>query len=316
MTEAARIVRIDGFRRTVSDLYRSVEFFEHALGFVAADDESVARVPEAEDAASNDAPARHQRLRLGDEHIELHSPIGFERHRGGVNPGEPVGAPAFQHIAIVTNDMPAAMARLLRFSPAAISDHGAVRLPTDSGGATAFKFRGPDGHPLELIAFADGGAGTRWHGRGSSSAPTIGIDHSAIDSADIEGSIAFYTSVLGLEVAHRHVNRGPAQDALDGVPGAIVEVVSLVVPGQDGFHVELLGYRTPAVPAASPGNGLLGDIGDRLTMRVHDRDDLDAIVDRWQAASCAVERLDERTALGRDPDGHLVLVRSPKPPPA
>ncbi len=309
MTDAARITRIDGFRRTVSNLYRSVEFYELALGFVSAEDQT-------DDTAANDAPARHRRLRLGDEHVELRAPIGFERHRGGVNPGEPVGAPAFQHIAIVTNDMPAAMARLLRFSPAAISEDGAARLPASSGGATAFKFRDPDGHPLELIAFADGGAGTRWQGRGSSDAPTVGIDHSAIDSADVRRSIAFYTSVLGLAVSSRQVNRGPAQDALDGVPGAVVEVVPLVVPGDEGFHIELLGYRTPEVPGLPPGNGLLEDIGDRLTMRVRGGDDLDVIVERWQAARCAVERLDEWTALGRDPDGHLVLVRCPNPTPA
>lgn len=37
-----------------------------------------------------------------------------------------------------------------------------ARLPESSGGVTAFKFRDPDGHPLELLAFPDGKVPSRW----------------------------------------------------------------------------------------------------------------------------------------------------------
>ncbi len=37
----------------------------------------------------------------------------------------------------------------------AISTDGPQRLPPSSGGVAAFKFRDPDGHPLELLAFPD-----------------------------------------------------------------------------------------------------------------------------------------------------------------
>ena len=60
----------------------------------------------------------------------------------------------FQHMAIVVNDMTDAYQLVManpRFRP--VSRDGPVRLPDNSGGVTAFKFRDHDGHPLELLAF-------------------------------------------------------------------------------------------------------------------------------------------------------------------
>ena len=126
--------------------------------------------------------------------------------------------------------MPGAFARLARFAAAAISCGGPQLLPHRSGGATAYKFRDPDGHPLELIRFADAVAG--------------GIDHSAIAVTDAGRSIEFYRDRLGLTVGARQVNTGPEQDRLDGLTGAEVDVVALE-PRQATPHVELLAYRTP-----------------------------------------------------------------------
>jgi len=58
----------------------------------------------------------------------------------------------FQHLAIVVNDMDAAYAHLsLSAVWRPISDGGPQLLPPSNGAVRAFKFRDPDGHPLELL---------------------------------------------------------------------------------------------------------------------------------------------------------------------
>ena len=81
----------------------------------------------------------------------------------------------------------------------AISIDGPQRLPASSGGVSAFKFRDPDGHPLELLAFPDGAWPAHWQAR-SNGDLALGIDHSAISVSDSARSIAFYEA-LGLRVA-------------------------------------------------------------------------------------------------------------------
>ena len=68
----------------------------------------------------------------------------------------------------------------------------------------AYKFRDPDGHPLELSQFPDG----RWTRRPTSPGPFRGIDHTAVAVADLELSLAFYSGTLGFELTARGVNTG------------------------------------------------------------------------------------------------------------
>ena len=119
----------------------------------------------------------------------------------------------FQHFAIAVDDMDAAYARLVRhpdFQP--ITRDGPQRLPPNTGSVVAFKFRDPDGHPLELL-----------YGRGLAQ----GVDHSAIAVSDVERSIAFYSQVLGLSVIGRSLNRGVEQARLDDLEDPVVDVVAL-----------------------------------------------------------------------------------------
>ena len=98
----------------------------------------------------------------------------------------------FQHFAIVVADMALAYRRLCSVSGwTAISIDGPQRLPPSSGGVSAFKFRDPDGHPLELLAFPDGRWPAQWRAR-SNGDLALGIDHSAISVSDSARSIAFY----------------------------------------------------------------------------------------------------------------------------
>ena len=64
--------------------------------------------------------------------------------------------PRFQRAAIVARDLDAAWRRLMAFQPVSITIGGPQRLPERAGSVAAFKFRDPDGHSLELIAFPVG----------------------------------------------------------------------------------------------------------------------------------------------------------------
>ncbi len=155
----------------------------------------------------------------------------------------PIGAdatdPVFQHLAIVVRDMAAASATL---AATPISRNGPQVLPPSTGGVAAYKFRDPDGHPLELIHFPGGEAARRW-----ADAPGLflGIDHSAITVTDLDGTIGFLTEGLGLTVSERGLNQGPEQARLDGLDDPVVDVVALAPPDPEP-HVELLHYQPAA----------------------------------------------------------------------
>ncbi|MEO8837053.1 MAG: VOC family protein [Caldimonas sp.] len=311
---AGGALRVGSFRRTVSDLGRSIDFYCTGLGFSADrnDESDEAKLFET---SARSEPLRSARLTLGEQTLELIAPIGAERHAGEERLGESVADAGFQHFAIVTRDMNEALGRLRHFAPRPISRGGAARLPAASGGATAFKFRDPDGHPLELIAFAAGTGDPRWHEAGGD-APTLGIDHTALSVRDVAASLAFYEQELGLALVARQTNRGPAQDALDGVDGAVVEVIALAPGAASTPHIELLGYASP-VPRAPPRREpLLADHGDRTELLVADLRSLAerlAVPPRGAAGAAAdlqdAAFIDGGAVLLRDPDGHLLVLR-------
>ena len=264
-----RVLRVGGLRRGVVDLRRAIDFYCGALGFAVV--------------AERAGPARtspRARLALGHEHIDLVQIAAARMPAIAVAPD-----PHFQHAAIVAGDMNAAWQRLRAFAPAAISEGGVRQLPANTGGVTAFKFRDPDGHPLELIHFPAGVGDPRWHSE-PIAAPTLGIDHFALVVADVERSVAFYTA-HGFRVASRQVNRGPEQGRLDGLPAPVVEVVALQA-ARPTPHIELLGYRHPAALAATSLDGRCDPGRDAIFLIGENAD---------------VEPIDLR-----DPDGHCLVV--------
>ena len=149
----------------------------------------------------------------------------------------------------------------------------------------AFKFRDPDGHPLELIWFPPDEGRRAWH-RNASRAPFLGIDHSALSIASTARSVRFYLG-LGLRVRNRSSNHGPAQARLDGLPGARVQVTSLRPVSAAGPGLELLAYRPPG---RAVGTGPADDVvTDWITL---------AVSPSPGTAPRAV----------RDPDGHRLLL--------
>ena len=225
---ATRLLRI---ALTVAELTPAEHFYVEALGF-----ESLGRSDlDAAMAALLGADRVHQAtLRRGGQTLVLQA----FRPAGARYPDDATASDqVFQHFAMPVADMRLAYARLLPFAATPISHAGPHLLPQRSGGAVAYKFRDPDGHPLELIQFPDGRTG--------------GIDHSAISVTDAARSIAFYTGELGLREASRQTNVGAEQDALDGLKGVRVDVVALQ-PEQAAPHVELLAYHTPASRPTGP----------------------------------------------------------------
>jgi catechol 2,3-dioxygenase-like lactoylglutathione lyase family enzyme len=240
-------------------------------------------------------------LALGQEIVEL---LQFDC------PGRPYPARSsacdllFQHFAIVAADMPAAWQRLRGVKGwSSITRDEPQRLPKTSGGVTAFKFRDPEGHPLELLAFPAANTPSKWRGTGNrgmgnrgtgNNATSLGIDHSAISIADTAVSIAFYQA-LNLRISARSFNQGPEQDMLDDVRGAQVEVTALSAPTPSP-HVELLCYRGHShKPPAIRSN--------------------DIAATRLAFALCGPARA-ELDPIGYgilDPDGHHLVIEAPSP---
>ncbi|MEO7066794.1 MAG: VOC family protein [Rhodanobacter sp.] len=267
-------------------------FYESALGFrrVAEEHLSGARTLERLGVAGRTLRVT---LELGEQRIKL---LQFVDQPGRSYPTDSDAADqVFQHFAIVVSDMDAAMEQLSQVAGwTPITRDGPQQLPESSGGVTAFKFRDPEGHPLELLAFPPGNVPAQWQQPRASSL-FLGIDHSAISVADYERSVTFYQS-LGLTLSQQTVNEGPAQARLDGLDSPVVDVIAMN-PAQATPHVELLCYH-------NDGNGEL------LELRAND-----------VAATCLVFEGDKnsfRAGACRglvhdlvDPDGHCLAVVCP-----
>lgn len=296
---------------TTPDLDRAVLFYTRALGFSAEPERALRGEAFARIVGLAGAEARAVTLRLGRERVEL---VEFAR-RGRAYP---VGSTSpdlwFQHFAIIVSDMDAAHARLAG-EPGwtAIGEGGPQTLPARSGGATAFKFRDPDGHPLELLAFPPDAAPAKWRDA-EAGALCLGIDHSAIAVADTARAEAFYVGMLGLAVGTRSVNRGVAQEHLDGTFNALVEVTALLTPDEASPHVELLCNRVPATGRPIPVDTRPNDVA--AARLVIETSDLAAFVDeaiekrlRFVSPGIVTGQDGRAVAMLHDVDGHLLLLQ-------
>lgn len=261
--------RISRISRVVADLSRAEAFYRDALRF-----EAVSR------GVSNTAKlglgeAEEVVLRLGSADIAM---VRF------AVPGLPYPSGSrsndlwFQHLAIVVSDMDAAYAHLLQAgSWRAITQNGPQLLPPENGNVRAFKFRDPDGHPLELIWFPNRGQGL----------PLFqGVDHSALSISSTHRGLAFYRS-LGFRVSNRSLNHGSAQGRLDGLDEARVEVIGLQPASGARPGLELLGYQPPGRPARQAA--------------------MNDIVTDWVTIEVATLSGGRHRAV-RDPDGHFLLL--------
>ncbi|MGD9545616.1 MAG: VOC family protein [Methylocystis sp.] len=304
------VTRLLNVSLTVEHLPQAAAYFRDSLGFEAGPERTL------DDPAHRrllglrpETTARACDMRVGAQTLEI---VAFDP------PGAPYPAERaandqwFQHVALVCRAIEMAAQPLLSGGADRVSRGGPVLLPPSTGSVTAFKFRDPEGHPLELIEFPDGVGATIWRERTGSG--VIGYDHTAISTLDLDRSLAFYVGLLGLRVGGRTLNRGETQDRLDGLDGVEVDVVALEPASVATPHVELLHYRAPR------GRALAAPLcaQDAASVRqVHEVDDLDALVARLGAAGAhfVSERVvaladGRRAACVRDPDGHMLILMS------
>jgi len=277
---AAPVRRLAGVSLTTASADELAVFYEGALGFRRLAEERLSG-PVFERSMSVDGGARRLILALGEQRIEL---LRFDR------PGRPYPPDArssdlvFQHFAIVVSDIDAAYRWLSTFGGwTAISRGGPRRLPPASGGVTAFKFRDPEGHPIELLAFPDGAAPPVWRAE-RNAGPCLGIDHTAISVSDTGRSIDFYQG-FGLRTGARSLNVGAGQANLDGLRAPRVEVTALSPP-QAPPHLELLCYEGRDAGPVAANN----DVAATRTLLEADLACPDGVI---------------------DPDGHRLLIAAP-----
>lgn len=231
-----RLHDITGFAIVTPDLARLVRFYCDVLGFATRGDEQPLHPTELA-LLGLTGSGRRRILNLGRQTVW----IDQFQPAGRLYPASIDAASlGFQHLALVVSDMAAAYARLRDFTP--ISRGGPQTLPSTSGGAQAFKFRDPDGHPLELLQFSHDKMPDAWkNARPLDGQIGLGIDHSAISVASAGVSTEFY-GAHGLRSGERTRNRGPAQQRLDGLQGVEVTVIPML-PSASTPHVELLAYQ-------------------------------------------------------------------------
>jgi catechol 2,3-dioxygenase-like lactoylglutathione lyase family enzyme len=305
--------KIDRITLIVSDLNQAEDDYVTAFGCDVGRREaieqsltSVLGIP--------DASGRRSLLRLGRQYVEL---LEFTDWTGRPYPCDSTSTDIwFQHLAIVVNDMAGAHQRIMahpRFRP--ISRAGPVRLPAESGGVTAFKFRDHDSHPLELIAFPAAGGPSEWRGA-DRAGPFLGVDHTAIGVSDSAISTRFFSSAFGFTSGPRTENRGPGQADLDDVDDVQVSVTPLArdLPAP---RMELLDYHA-GTRRPIPHDTASNDIA--ATHSVIQVASLEATADALARCGTPVSSDDLMTlhgdipaALVSGPDGHRFLVEEQPP---
>jgi len=281
-----RIGRLARFGLTTADANSAASFYEAAFGCRRIATDRLCG-PDFEQLMNVTDGADRITLSLGREIIQL---MQFDSPGAAYPAASSSSDLVFQHIAIVVADMERAFQRLSAIAGwTPISTAGPQRLPASSGGVTAFKFRDPEGHPLELLKLPDD-AGSNWKAV-SSDEIFLGIDHSAISVSDSAASIAFYQN-LGLSVHARSFNHGSEQQRLDDLPDAEVDVTALA-PHCSAPHLELLCYRgSQQIPT--------------LVRRSNDIASTHLAFELCTASDAAESHVKMRSM--HDPDGHAFLI--------
>ena len=253
------------------------------------------------------------RMRLGDEFIELTEYLAPK--------GRPLPVDSrsndrwFQHIAIIVSDMGQAYAQL-RQAKVEHASSGPQRLPDwnkNAAGISAFYFKDPDEHPVEVLQFPPDKGAEKWHRQNGKL--FLGIDHTAIVVWDTEASLKFYRDLLGMRVAGESENYGTEQEHLNNVFGAHLRITAL--RANSGPGIELLEYLAPRDGRPFPTDEHANDIVHRHTILSTSGADAAAHqlqVSKVNFVSSGVvtnqnEQLGFRKAfLARDPDGHAIEV--------
>ena len=310
---AALVEGVNAIGITVSDMDRAVNFYSKVLTFEKTSDTEVTGENYEHLEGVFGLRMRAVRMRLGDEFIELTEYLAPK--------GRPIPVDSrsndrwFQHIAIIVSDMDKAYARL-RQNKVEHASSGPQRLPDwnkNAAGISAFYFKDPDGHPVEVLQFPPDKGLEKWH------RPTnklfLGIDHTAIVVWDTDASIKFYRDLLGMHVAGESENYGTEQEHLNNVFGAHLRITAL--RGAIGPGIELLEYLAPRDGRAFPSDEQASDVVHRQTVLLTRGADAAArqlqssrvnFVSSGVVANQTGQLGFSKALLVRDPDGHAIEI--------
>ena len=307
----ARSIR--GFALTVSNVDRAVDFYQQALGFERVSERVVNDRNYDYLTGVFGTRVRIVTMGLGDERLDL------EQYLTPVGQPIPVDSRSndlwFQHFAVVVSDMTRAFEQVSRFPIQSISS-APQTIPewnTAAAGIKAYKFKDPDGHPLELLWFPPDKGRPKW--QRADGKLFLGIDHSAIGVSSTKRSISFYRDLIGLSVDGSGVNTGVTQEQLDNAFGAVVRITGLRPESSESPGLEFLQYITPSGGRPAPINLRPNDL--LLTRTVVEVDDLDGLLIKLDGGGVTfispqvVPVTGEPWSKGlmvKDPDGHAVLL--------
>jgi catechol 2,3-dioxygenase-like lactoylglutathione lyase family enzyme len=311
-----RVTGVASVGLTVSDMDRALAFYTGVLPFKKVADQEVSGRPHELLSGVFGARSRVVTLRLGTETIEL---TEFLAPRGRPMPVDVrANDRVFQHIAIVVSDITRAYA-LLRDHDVEHASTGPQQLPAwnpNAGGISAFYFRDPDRHFLEIISFPPDKGASRWHAYTSDL--FLGIDHTAIVVDDTRASVQFYRDTLGMTVAGESENYDLEQEHLNNVFGARLRITAL--RSSAGPGVELLEYLAPRDGRPAPPDLRANDIAHWQTTMVVEtlepllglaRDHRVTLVSPGAVDASSLPLQFRSGSLVRDPDGHGVRLVVP-----
>jgi catechol 2,3-dioxygenase-like lactoylglutathione lyase family enzyme len=304
---------VDAIGITVSDMDRAVDFYSKVLTFEKVSDTEVAGENYEHLEGVFGLRIRVVRMRLGDEFIELTEYLAPK--------GRPIPIDSrsndrwFQHIAIIVSDMDKAYT-WLRQNKVEHASSGPQRLPDwnkNAAGISAFYFKDPDDHPVEVLQFPPDKGLQKW--RRPTEKLFLGIDHTAIVVWDTDSSIKFYRDLLGMNVAGESENYGTEQEHLNNVFGAHLRITAL--RGTSGPGIELLEYLAPRDGRPFPSDERASDVVHRQTVLLTRA--AESVAQQLRANSVTfvssgvvanqTEQLGfSKALLVRDPDGHVVEI--------
>jgi catechol 2,3-dioxygenase-like lactoylglutathione lyase family enzyme len=297
---------VDSVAMTVANSDVSRAFYEKVLNFEFVSDTEVSGEAYEHLYGVFGLRLRIVTLKLGDERLRLEQFIAPQ--------GRPFPVDSrsndhwFQHVAIIVSNMDRAFA-WLREHHVAFASSGPQVLPLSNkqaAGISAFYFRDPDGHYLEVLHFPDDKGSPKWHEPGGRL--FLGIDHTAIVVADTDSSLKFYRDTLGLAIVGTSENFGTEQEHLNNVFGARLRITTLHAPRGPG--VELLEYLTPGDGRAMPADTRANDLWH---WQINLSGDVDSVEHSVRQNHYRLIGKSTGIMIG-DPDGHASLLESaPRP---
>lgn len=310
---AALVDGVEAIGISVSDMDRAVDFYSKVLTFQKMSDVELAGENYEHLEGVFGLRMRVVRMKLGDEYIEL---TEYLAPKGRPIPNDSRSNDRwFQHIAIIVSDMDKAYA-WLRQNKVEHASSGPQRLPDwnkNAAGISAFYFKDPDEHPVEVLQFPADKGQEKWHRQ--TDRLFLGIDHTAIVVWNTDASIRFYRDLLGMHVAGESENYGTEQEHLNNVFGAHLRITAL--RGASGPGIELLEYLAPRDGRPFPSDEHANDVVHRQTILVTKEADsaahnLISARASFVSSGVVVNQIDQlgfrKAFVIRDPDGHAIEI--------